>query len=81
MIPRRCSCGESERGRHELGSLIAGPVALAHGQRPHVGPDGLDMGETFLLGAAYADRPPFCGDFLAHRPNGILVLMIEDHVE
>src|SRR5215212_8361607 len=52
---------------------------LAETERPHVGPDFLDVSQTFFLRAALAGVVPAKRILPVGGPDRVLLLMVDDH--
>src|ERR1043165_6579447 len=53
---------------------------LAEAERPHVGPDLVDVLEAFALAARLADGSPARRDLPVDRPDRVLLLVIHHHL-
>src|SRR5262249_848390 len=72
---RTCARGFGAGRRSQRSAIHLLPQA----QPPHVGPDLLDVGEAVGLGARLALRAPAQRQLAVRRPDGVLLLVIDDH--
>jgi hypothetical protein len=52
------------------------PPSFAQAERPHVGPDFLNVGQALLFGTAFAGIVPSQRIFPLRRPDGILFFVV-----
>src|SRR5260370_42595661 len=79
----------SGQARVRAGRPLVGPLAalalalhlfhlLAQRQRPHVGPDFLDVGQALVLRAALADVVPAERVLAVRGPDRVLLFVVDD---
>src|SRR5712671_1815621 len=70
--------------RQQHHPALALPESLCHlfaqAERSHIGPDFLDVGQTFALGSLFAYFPPAQWRGPVSKPDRILFLVVDDHL-
>jgi hypothetical protein len=53
---------------------------LSQAERAHISPDFLDIRQTFRFAAALAGVTPTQGVFAVNRPDGVLLIVVENNL-